>query len=95
MKQSKVYDNPENSALRSLLHEIVNDKKEFIHTDIEEFKTVVLTFLEKNKGVIREQDRRKMILTVHQEQKLEKLQFYIYNSLLCYEGHGLVGFLNR
>lgn len=86
---------PPVSALRSFLDEIVDDNREFKHTDLEEFRQLTLSFLDKSKGAIREQDRRKMILTVHQEQTLMKLQFYIYNSLLKFEGLGVVELLPR
>lgn len=83
------------SALRVFLDEIVNEQHEFIHTEIEPFKVVVLAFLQKNKTVIREHDRRKMMLTVQREEKLDRLQAYIYNSLLAYEGLGVISLLPR
>jgi hypothetical protein len=83
------------SALRIFLDEIIDSNNEFIHTELETLQKTILNFLCTSKGVIREHDRRKMILTVNQITKLEKLQQYIYNSLLIYEGQGVVGMLER
>jgi len=83
------------SALRTFLDEIIDSNNEFIHTELETLRNAILNFLYTNKGVIREHDRRKIILTVNQITKLEKLQQYIYNSLLIYEGQGVVGMLER
>lgn len=83
------------SALRTFLDEIVNDQREFIHTELEAFKGVCIAFLEKSKGAIREQDRRKMVMAIQREQTLSRLQLYIYNSLLAFEGLRVVDLLKR
>ena len=54
---------------------------------LDEAKVICLTFLKDSK--IKEYDRKKMILEIQSAKYLHKVQRYIANALLKYEGLGV------
>ncbi len=88
-------ENANKSILRNFLSQIVDSNNNFIHPDLESLKQTILDFLEQSKDKIRSADRMKMISTTCSIQTLSKLQQYIYNSLLIFEGNGTVDLLKR
>jgi hypothetical protein len=59
----------------------------FSATSVEQAKTIALDFLSESK--INEADRKKMIAEIETKKDLVKLQIYIANALLKFEGLSL------
>jgi len=59
----------------------------FSSTSIEQAKTIALDFLSESK--INKEDRKKMIEEIETKKDLVKLQMYIANALLKFEGLSL------
>ena len=59
----------------------------FSATNVEQAKTIALDFLKESK--IKEEDRVKMISEIETKKDLVKLQIYIANALLKFEGLSL------
>jgi len=59
----------------------------FSSTSIEQAKTIALDFLSESK--INKEDRKKMIEEIETKKDLVKLQIYIANALLKFEGLSL------
>ena len=59
----------------------------FSATNVEQAKTIALEFLKESK--IKEEDRVKMISEIETKKDLVKLQIYIANALLKFEGLSL------
>ena len=56
-------------------------------TSVEQAKTIALDFLSDSK--IKEEDRKKMIAEIETKKDLVKLQIYVANALLKFEGLSL------
>jgi protein associated with RNAse G/E len=69
------------STLDNIAEQVFNAKT------VDEAKTICLGYLESSK--IKESDRTKMITEIKGMKYLHKVQFYIANALLKYEGLGL------
>ncbi len=54
---------------------------------VEQAKTIALNFLSESK--IKEEDRKKMIIEIEKTKDLVRLQIYIANALLKFEGLSL------
>ena len=59
----------------------------FTATSVQQAKQIALEFLDKSK--IKEEDRKKMINEIETKKDLVKLQIYIANALLKFEGLSL------
>ena len=59
----------------------------FSATSVEQAKTIALDFLKESK--IKEEDRKKMIAEIETKKDLVKLQIYVANALLKFEGLSL------
>jgi len=59
----------------------------FTATSVQQAKQIALEFLDKSK--IKEEDRKKMINEIETKTDLVKLQIYIANALLKFEGLSL------
>ena len=59
----------------------------FTATSVQQAKQITLEFLDKSK--IKEEDRKKMINEIETKTDLVKLQIYIANALLKFEGLSL------
>lgn len=59
----------------------------FSATSVEQAKTIALDFLSDSK--IKEEDRKKMIAEIETKKDLVKLQIYVANALLKFEGLSL------
>jgi hypothetical protein len=69
------------STLDNIAEQVFNAKT------VDEAKTICLDYLKDSK--IKESDRTKMITEISNMKYLHKVQFYIANALLKYEGLGL------
>jgi len=59
----------------------------FSATSVEQAKIIALDFLKESK--IKEEDRKKMIAEIETKKDLVKLQIYVANALLKFEGLSL------
>lgn len=90
-KDTVVYKKPgvneagKSFSLKSGLEKVINQAWE--EKDLSKAKQIVIDFLE-NSG-IKEEDKNKMIATIQAQSNKLKLDYYLANALLKFEGHSL------
>lgn len=84
-KKPGVLEGSKNFQLKSNLEKIINQA--WKEQDLIKAKQIIIDFL-KDSG-IKEEDKKKMISTINSQPNKQKLDYYLANALLKFEGHSL------